>query len=766
MILRESHLLADDGNVSVKVCEHSLSPSEKDLSLPSRAEIELVRILSGSGICRADKTESDALPGDLFVFPGHAAHSFRAKEDEFRFLQIRFDPRFIWDGAEGSYDFRCVSFLLRPTAGQPVRLSRSNPANATVGSLMERISAAVSEEEPYSDLEARALTMQLLAILLRNYDYSDRIRSDRGSAVSEVERGMRYLNANYRDGISVDDAARAAGMSKSYFMKVFRELNGVTPWEYVLLKRVAYSTQLLKDGKGSVLDIAMQSGFNTKSSFNRAFRRVMKTSPAEYRSAVRESEGYGGNLLKQYHLAVDLGASSGRLILGGLENGRIVLEEVYRFENNVVRRDGHLCWDYDRLFTQILNGLRHCKDIGKIPATMAIDTWGVDYALLDEKDRVLGETYAYRDSRTVGIPEKFFEVMPEEELYARTGCQAQSINTLFQLYETYLREPELAARTKAFLMLPEYLNFLLTGVKMNEYTNSTTTNMINCQTGTWDEKILELIGFPKEAFGPVHQPCREVGVLKDEIAEKVGFSCRVILAASHDTASAVLAVPTTKDNIVYISSGTWSIFGTELDRANTSKAGFEAMFTNEGGCGGRIRYLRNINGMWFVQSIRRELDKKYSFGQLADMAAEAKDFPSVVDVCDPRFLAPESMIAEIKEYCRDSGQPVPSTVGEIMQAVYAGLSGAYGKYLDLLKEIVGHPVECIHIVGGGSKDDYLDEMTAKVCGIPVLAGPTECSSIGNILAQMICEGEFTDIAGARQAVADSFDLKFYGGNEE
>lgn len=766
MILRESHLSSEEGTVPMKVCEHLLSPQEKDLSLPSRSEIELVRILSGEGVCRADGSELHARTGDIFVFPGNLAHSFCATQDELRFLQIRFDPRFVWDGAEGSYDFRYVSFLLRPTAGLSVRLARSNPANVAVSGLMERISAAVAECEPYSDLEARALTMQLLTVLLRNYDYPDRTRSERPSAVPEAERGIRYLNANFRESLTVDQAARAAGMSKSYFMKVFRDLNGITPWEYVLLKRVAYSTGLLKNTQSSVLDIAMQSGFNTKSSFNRAFRRVMKTSPAEYRAAVRESEGYGGNLLKQYHLAVDLGASSGRLILGGLENGKIVLEEVYRFENNVVRRDGHLCWDYDRLFTQILNGLKHCHDIGKVPETMAIDTWGVDFALLDEKDRVLGETYAYRDSRTVGMPEEFFKLMPETELYARTGCRAQAINTLFQLFETSRREPEIAARTKHFLMLPEYLNFLFTGVKMNEYTNATTTNMINCETGTWDDKILDLIGFPKEAFGPLHQPCREVGVFKPEVAEKVGFSCRVILAASHDTASAVLAVPTTKENIVYISSGTWSILGTELPRANTSAQGMAAGFTNEGGCGGRIRYVRNINGMWFIQSVRRELDKKYSFGQLADMAAEAKDFPSVVDVHDPRFLAPESMIAEIKEYCRDSGQPVPSTVGEIMQSIYAGLSTAYARSVKLLSEITGQTIECIHIVGGGSKDDYLDDLTAKACSIPVLTGPTECSVLGNILSQMICEGVFTDIVGARRAVAESFELKLYGGEQE
>lgn len=763
MILRESHLFSEGGEISVKVCEHLLSPEEKDLSLPSRPEIELIHVLSGAGVCLSDRAEFDAVAGDLYVFPGHAAHSFRASAEEFRFLQIRFDPRFIWDGAEGSYDFRCVSFLLRPSAGMAFRLPRSNSSNGTVRSLMERIDSAVSEGALFSDLEARALTMQLLVLLLRNYDYPDRTRTSRAATVSDAERGLRYMNANFRDPITVDRVASEAGMSKSHFMKVFRDINGVSPWEYVLLKRVSYATSLLKTSQMSVLDVAMQSGFNTKSSFNRAFRRIMKTSPAEYRAAVRESGGYGGNLLKQYHLAVDLGASSGRLILGGLEDGKIVMEEVYRFENNVVRRDGHLCWDYDRLFSQIINGLRHCRDIGKIPATMAIDTWGVDYALLDEKDRLLGETYAYRDSRTVGMPEEFFKVMPEEELYSRTGCQAQAINTLFQLYETYLHEPEIAARTKTFLMLPEYLNFLLTGVKMNEYTNATTTNMVNCESGTWDEKVLSLIGFPAEAFGPLHQPFCEVGTFTEEIAEKVGFSCRVILAASHDTAAAVLAVPTVKDNIVYISSGTWSILGTELRRANTSKAGFDARFTNEGGCGGRIRYLRNINGMWFVQSVRRELDKKYSFGQLADLAAENESFPSVVDVTDPRFLAPESMIAEVKAYCRDSGQPVPSTVGEVMRAIYAGLSRTYEINVKFLAEITGQPIECIHIVGGGSRDEYLNRLTARACKIPVLTGPTECSAIGNILSQMICEGVFTDMTAARRAVAESFELKTYEG---
>lgn len=485
-----------------------------------------------------------------------------------------------------------------------------------------------------------------------------------------------------------------------------------------------------------------------------SFRQCRKT---------QKYNGYGGTCLKQYHLAVDLGASSGRLILGWMEDGRILLEEVYRFENNVERRNGHLCWDYNRLFSHIVDGLCHCKEIGKIPTTMGIDTWGVDYVLLDENDNILGETYSYRDSRTVGMVEKFFEQMPEEELYARTGCQAQALNTLFQLYETSLHEPELVKKTKTFLMFPEYLNFLLTGVKMNEYTIASTSNMLNCQTGAWDEKILEILGFSKDAFGPIHQPCCPVGEFRKDLAEKVGFSCRVILAACHDTAAAVLAVPTTKENSVYISSGTWSIFGTELDHANTSKEGFEAKFTNEGSCGGRIRYLRNINGMWFIQSVRRELNKKYTFDQLVDLAVEAEDFPSVVDVCDPRFLAPDSMMEEIKAYCRDSGQPVPQTVGEIMRSIYGGLAAAYVKYFNLLQKITGNTIECVHIVGGGSRDEYLNALTAKGCGVPVLAGPSECSALGNILSQMIGEGIFADVNEARRAVANSFELQTYKG---
>ena len=460
-------------------------------------------------------------------------------------------------------------------------------------------------------------------------------------------------------------------------------------------------------------------------------------------------------------LAVDLGASSGRLILGEKINGKIETEEVYRFENGITEIDGSLCWDIKGIFNHIIEGLKHCKEIGKIPSAMAIDTWGVDHVILDENDDIIGKSYAYRDPRTNDMPKKYFEKMSEKELYERTGCQASSINSLFQLYERKLNRPEEIASAKAFLMVPEYLNFLLTGVKKNEFTETTTSNMINVETGDWDEKVLSILGFEKGVF---KKPCasgEKVGAFKDEVSKKVGFSADVYLAASHDTASAVLAIPSQSPDIVFISSGTWSILGIETDKPVISEAGFNAGFTNEGSFGGRNRYLKNINGLWFVQSVRRELNKKYSFGELADMARECSDFPSAIDVSDPRFIAPKNMIDEIKAFCRDKGLKVPESIGEVMQSIYSGLSNEYKKCFDLLSNITNKNFNAIHIVGGGSKDDYLDELTAKKCGVPVFAGPTECSATGNLLAQMLSKGVFSDVNEAKKAVGDTFSLTKY-----
>ena len=461
------------------------------------------------------------------------------------------------------------------------------------------------------------------------------------------------------------------------------------------------------------------------------------------------------------YLAVDLGASSGRFILGEKKNNKIVTEEVYRFENGITEIEGSLCWDIDAIFNHIIEGLKHCKDIGKIPSSMAIDTWGVDHVILDKEDKIIGKSYAYRDSRTNDIPAKFFEKMSEKELYERTGCQASSINSLFQLYETALNRNEDIKSAKSFLMVPEYLNFLLTGIKKNEFTECSTSNILNIKTGDWDEKVISILGFNEDVFKKPCMPGEKVGPFTDKIAKEVGFSADVYLAASHDTASAVLAVPSMSDDIVYISSGTWSIFGIETEAPVISEEGFKAGFTNEGSYGGKNRYLKNINGLWFVQSVRRELGKKYSFGELAYLARENADFSSAIDVSDPRFIAPKSMIDEIKAFCKDKGMEIPESIGEVMQTIYAGLSNEYKKCFDLLKNITNRSFNAIHIVGGGSKDDYLDELTAKKCSVPVFAGPTECSATGNLLAQMIAFDEFSGVREAKKAVADTFTLIKY-----
>jgi rhamnulokinase len=354
-----------------------------------------------------------------------------------------------------------------------------------------------------------------------------------------------------------------------------------------------------------------------------------------------------------YVLAVDIGASSGRHILGHLENGRLILEEVYRFENGMIKKNGHLCWDTARLFSEIRTGLVKCREAGKIPSSMGIDTWGVDYVLLDEKDTVLGETYGYRDSRTAGMDEEVFRIIPETELYARTGIQKQPFNTICQLMSDKVRHPEILTEAKTMLMIPDYFHFLLTGVKKSEYTNATTAQLVSVRTNDWDHELIGRLGFPDGIFLPLSMPGTEVGMLKKEIADEVGFTCRVVLPATHDTGSAVMAVPSQSDDTLYISSGTWSLMGVETEKAIVNETGRRANFTNEGGYGHRTRFLRNIMGLWMIQSVRRELGDAYSFAQLCEMAEAEKDFPSESMSMTAHFL--------LRSACRrPSGISVPA----------------------------------------------------------------------------------------------------------
>lgn len=465
----------------------------------------------------------------------------------------------------------------------------------------------------------------------------------------------------------------------------------------------------------------------------------------------------------KYYLAVDIGASSGRHILGHVEDGKIILEEVYRFENRLVQKNGHLCWEFDRLFKEIVNGIKECKNIGKLPVSMGIDTWGVDFVLLDENNNVLGDTVAYRDSRTEGVDKELYKIISEDDLYARTGIQKQLFNSIYQLYAIKLANPEYIEKAKSFLMVPEYFNYLLTGVKMNEYTNATTGQLVNAASKDWDYELIEMLGFNKEMFGKLNLPKTSVGFLKDSIKEEVGFDLEVILPATHDTGSAVMAVPSNDDDFLYLSSGTWSLMGIERKEADTSPRSKECNFTNEGGYEYRFRYLKNIMGLWMLQSVRRELnsagDKKYGFPELIAMAKEGDDFPSMLDVNDASFLAPENMQDAIDAYCERTGQPVPKNLSERLACIYHSLAQSYADTIKEIEDITGRTFKKLHIVGGGCQDMHLNAMTKKYTGKEVYAGPIEGTALGNLMAQMIKAGEFASLEEAREAVAVSFDIK-------
>ena len=463
-----------------------------------------------------------------------------------------------------------------------------------------------------------------------------------------------------------------------------------------------------------------------------------------------------------YYLAIDFGASSGRHILAHLEDGEMKLEEIYRFENGVAEKNGHLCWDYEHLWNEVLNGLRRCRELDKIPSYMGIDTWGVDFVLLDGEDRLVGDTVAYRDSRTDGMEKVVYNKVSAEELFRRTGVPYQPFNTIYQLVALREKEPAILAAAKSLLLVPAYFNFLLTGEKCNEYTMASTSQMVDAETRKWDYELLGKLNLPAEIFGDLHMPGEFVGNFTPAVREAVGFDCRVILPACHDTASAVAAVPCEEESFAYISSGTWSLFGTELREPNTTRESFEAGFTNEGGYEGRYRFLKNIMGLWMIQSARREWKaegKSYSFADLCDEARKCDDFPSRVPVEDNRFLAPAHMITEVQNACRESGQPVPETVGEVSAVIYHSLADCYARAMAQMEAITGERFAELCIVGGGSQADYLNELSAKATGRTVLAGPSEATAIGNLAVQMIASGELSDLLDARRVIKKSFAVK-------
>lgn len=449
-----------------------------------------------------------------------------------------------------------------------------------------------------------------------------------------------------------------------------------------------------------------------------------------------------------YYLAIDIGASSGRLILSHIENERLVLEEIYRFDNNLTQSKDGLVWDIDSLFAEVLCGIKKCKEIGKIPKSIAIDTWGVDYVLLDENKKEIKPCFCYRDSRTNAVVDEVESLVSPARLYAKTGIQKQNFNTIYQLYADKKNGRLLNA--KYFLMMPEYLSFKLTGVCKNEYTNATTTGLVNAKTKAWDTQIIHALGLTEDLFNPLFLPSSLVGDLSANIQNAVGFNCAVLFAPSHDTASAVCACPMQDDDL-YISSGTWSLIGTEITQPILSDNARKLNFTNEGGIDYHFRFLKNYMGMWLFQNIRRNLNKSMTYDEMMELAKKCGEY-KYFDVNDSTLVAPKNMIDAIgKLICSDD-------LGLILNSAYHSLAKSYSEAVAEIEAVTGKRFNAIHIVGGGCQDKYLNALTRDYTGKSVTAGPIEATATGNIVSQIMRDKKIS-LAKAREIVKNSFDIK-------
>lgn len=466
---------------------------------------------------------------------------------------------------------------------------------------------------------------------------------------------------------------------------------------------------------------------------------------------------------KLLFLAFDLGAESGRTILGELEGGRVAIRELTRFPNAPVRVLGHLHWNIYGLFEEIKRGMVAAQAEAQ-PVSLAVDTWGVDFGLLTPDGTLLGLPFAYRDTRTQGVMDEFFARVPRAEVYRRTGIQFLPFNTLFQLFAAGKQNPGLMEKTGALLFMPDLFNFLLTGQKASEFTIASTSQLLDPVARNWDEYLLSALGAPPGLMQRVVPPGTVIGALDASVCRETGLrEPRVVATASHDTAAAIAAVPALGDDWAYISSGTWSLMGVELDSPLVNPDALAANFSNEGGVGGRTRFLRNIAGLWLLQQCRREwsANRPLGYDELARLAGEAPPFAAFIDPDCPDFLNPPSMVDAIRVFCRRTGQEPPQSVAGLARCILESLALKYRWTLEELRRLTRKRIQKLHVIGGGSRNERLCQFAADSTQLEVLSGPSEATALGNILVQTLALGALGSVAEARAVVRESVEIKTF-----
>jgi len=469
--------------------------------------------------------------------------------------------------------------------------------------------------------------------------------------------------------------------------------------------------------------------------------------------------------MKHEFIAFDLGASNGRAIAGKLENDKLTLQEIHRFPNQMMNLDGSFYWNVNDIFEQLIKALTLACEQGREPESLAVDSWGVDFGLVDREGKLIGQPYAYRDHRTDNILDEVFKIIPKTEIYELTGIALMQFNSLYQLYAWKRDQPDVLGTAGKILFIPDIFNYLLTGQMRSEFTFATTSQLYNPLTASWESELFDRLDLPRELMCDIIQPGTVIGNLNKELAARTGLKDVLVTAvASHDTGSAIAAIPSQGDDWAYISSGTWSLMGMEIDKPIITESALKYNFTNEGGVGQTFRFLKNIMGLWLLQECRRIWaveGREYSFAQLVNMAEKAKPFQVFINPDWMGFYNPDNMPESIKQYLSRSGQKNDISHAETVRCILESLALEYRRVLDQLREVSGKDLKKLHIIGGGAQNELLCQFAANATGIPVVTGPAEATATGNIMVQAMAKGYINSLNEIRSVVRNSFELKTF-----